>query len=407
MSPDDLAASLGDAIGNLAAQLDADRIGLVRLSGNEVTLEESHTFSRVPDGVVDPAGSTFALPGYAATLTAGRIVSFTEPATLPAEAHAEREFFERHRVRAHLAVPVVVSDGGRHALTATSFHEHAAWDEAAAPWLRTLALLFAAARDRALAQQQTAEALRFERLLADLSSSLATLEGESLVLPFQEVVRQVVLALGYDRGTVSELSSDGSTFLPVASWARPGIAPHEGPLGIRDLPWYVGELLNRRMVRLSRLPDQLPVDALPERAFVRQFDMRAHVAMPLVAGNDVIGFVGLASMTRYVEWPEFILNRLRTLASLMAGTIVRVRSRRQIAALAERLEAENILLRTEIEQERGFEEIVGKSAALRATLGLIAQVAPTDAAVLVTGETGTGKELVARAVHARSSRAAR
>jgi transcriptional regulator with GAF, ATPase, and Fis domain len=89
----------------------------------------------------------------------------------------------------------------------------------------------------------------------------------------------------------------------------------------------------------------------------------------------------------------------------MASTIVRVRNRRQIAALTERLEAENLALRTEIEHEHGFEEIVGRSAALQRTLTLIAQVAPTDATVLVTGETGTGKELVARAIHARSPRA--
>jgi formate hydrogenlyase transcriptional activator len=403
----DLAAPLEDAVRNLGAQLDADRIGFITVSGIEVTIEEAHTCSRVPDGVVDPVGSTVRLPWYAGTLAGGRIVSFTDLAALPGEAHAEREFFERHRVRAHLAVPVVGSGGSRHALTATSFREHAAWDAAAAPWLRTLAGLFAAARVRALAQQQTAEALRFERLLADLSSSLTALESEDLVAPFEEALRQVVLALGYDRGNVSELSPDGSTFLPIASWARPGVARHTQSLGSRALPWYVGELLAKRLVCLSRIPDQIPEDALPEREFVRQIGMQSHVAMPLVAGNDVIGFVALASMTRQVEWPEFILNRLRTLASLVAGTIVRVRSRRQIAALAERLEAENMVLRTEIEEERGFEEIVGKSVALRTTLGLIAQVAATDAAVLVTGETGTGKELVARAIHARSSRAGR
>ena len=252
---------------------------------------------------------------------------------------------------------------------------------------------------------QLIEALQFERLLADLSSSLTMLEGEDVAASIQEALRQVVLALGYDRGNVSELAADGSAFVPIASWARPGIPPHTQAMPVREFRWYAAELLAKRMVCLSHLPQMLPAEAAAERALVERIGMKSHLAMPLVAGGEVIGFVAHASMTRYVEWPEFIQNRLRTLAGLMAGLIVRVHNRRQIAALAERLEAENLALRTEIEHERGFEDIVGRSTVLQATLGLIARVAPTDATVLVTGETGTGKELVARAIHTRSRRA--
>ncbi len=68
---------------------------------------------------------------------------------------------------------------------------------------------------------------------------------------------------------------------------------------------------------------------------------------------------------------------------------------------------ENIALREEIDRSSMFEEIVGTSRALRTALARIAKVAPTDSTVLITGETGTGKELVARAIHKRSSRALR
>jgi transcriptional regulator with GAF, ATPase, and Fis domain len=64
-------------------------------------------------------------------------------------------------------------------------------------------------------------------------------------------------------------------------------------------------------------------------------------------------------------------------------------------------------LREEIDVNRMFEEIVGSSPALQAVLSRVAKVAPTDSTVLITGETGTGKELVARAIHKRSQRAAR
>jgi formate hydrogenlyase transcriptional activator len=73
----------------------------------------------------------------------------------------------------------------------------------------------------------------------------------------------------------------------------------------------------------------------------------------------------------------------------------------------ERLQQENVALREEIDKASMFEEIVGTSPALKAVLSRISKVAPSDSTVLITGETGTGKELVARAIHRRSDRASR
>jgi PAS domain S-box-containing protein len=79
----------------------------------------------------------------------------------------------------------------------------------------------------------------------------------------------------------------------------------------------------------------------------------------------------------------------------------------EIKKLKEQLSKENIVLREEVDRTSMFEEIVGASPALKAVLARIDKVAPTDSIVLITGETGTGKELVARAIHKRSPRASR
>ena len=76
----------------------------------------------------------------------------------------------------------------------------------------------------------------------------------------------------------------------------------------------------------------------------------------------------------------------------------------EIRSLKERLEEENIYLKEEISEVKGFEEIVGKSDALKYVLTRVEQVAKTDATVLLQGETGVGKELIARAIHEKSSR---
>jgi PAS domain S-box-containing protein len=73
----------------------------------------------------------------------------------------------------------------------------------------------------------------------------------------------------------------------------------------------------------------------------------------------------------------------------------------------QRLQYENVALREEIDRASMFEEIVGTSRSLQSVLSLLSKVAPTDSSVLVTGETGTGKELVARAIHKRSRRSSR
>jgi transcriptional regulator with GAF, ATPase, and Fis domain len=79
----------------------------------------------------------------------------------------------------------------------------------------------------------------------------------------------------------------------------------------------------------------------------------------------------------------------------------------EIQVLRDQLYKENLALREEIDITRMFEEIVGSSPALQAVLSRVAKVAPTDSTVLITGETGTGKELIARAIHKRSPRSGR
>ena len=79
----------------------------------------------------------------------------------------------------------------------------------------------------------------------------------------------------------------------------------------------------------------------------------------------------------------------------------------QIEALKDQLYKENLALRDEVDRVSMFEEIVGTSQALQAVLSRVIKVAPTDSGVLITGETGTGKELIARAIHKRSRRSER
>jgi transcriptional regulator of acetoin/glycerol metabolism len=80
---------------------------------------------------------------------------------------------------------------------------------------------------------------------------------------------------------------------------------------------------------------------------------------------------------------------------------------RELQELKDLLQRENVVLREQLDETSMFEEIVGTASALKLVLSRVAKVAPADSTVLITGETGTGKELVARAIHKRSARSAR
>src|SRR6202011_3331167 len=109
--------------------------------------------------------------------------------------------------------------------------------------------------------------------------------------------------------------------------------------------------------------------------------------------------VPVATVNRVVEE---LLEKGRIARPYSACTDIDDRKRAE-----ERLKEENVALREEIDKASMFEEIVGTSPALQTVLSRVSKVAPTDSTVLITGETGTGKELVARAIHRRSHRALR
>jgi formate hydrogenlyase transcriptional activator len=119
-------------------------------------------------------------------------------------------------------------------------------------------------------------------------------------------------------------------------------------------------------------------------------------------GNSLGTFaVWSETQNRYTEADAELL---RDVANQVALAIANMKSYEEIASLKARLEKENVYLQEEIRTEHNFEEIVGDSPPLLALLRRVDQVAPTDSTVLIYGETGTGKELIARAIHDRSNR---
>jgi formate hydrogenlyase transcriptional activator len=186
------------------------------------------------------------------------------------------------------------------------------------------------------------------------------------------------------RGFNVELGKVPTSF-PIAGSALAWIAEHRRAYAANDLQ------------AERRFPEEERLIAVGVRAYVRA---------PLFVRERLIGAIILCRFTPTPFTPEevsIIEDVARPVATAVANSI----AYQEIRRLRDQLHAENLVLRQEIEHESMLEEIVGSSAALRTVLARVEKVAPTDSTVLITGETGTGKELVARAIHRHSARAAR
>jgi predicted ATPase len=151
-----------------------------------------------------------------------------------------------------------------------------------------------------------------------------------------------------------------------------------------------------------------------EDEYLRQRCPKSVLCLPLIKQSKLISVLYLENNLAPSVFTPSRAAMLELLASQAAISLDHARlyselscANKELKTLKDRLHRENIVLREEIGETSRFEEIVGRSPLLKAVLAHVTKVAPTDSTVLITGETGTGKELIARAIHKRSHRSER
>jgi formate hydrogenlyase transcriptional activator len=131
--------------------------------------------------------------------------------------------------------------------------------------------------------------------------------------------------------------------------------------------------------------------------------LKSAVSLPLIAHGRPLGTLTVASL-REQNFPREDAELLQHVANQIAIGVENAMAYGQVVDRAKQLTEEKLYLQDEIRTEHNFEEIVGESPALKEILNQLATVAPTDSTILILGETGTGKELIARAIHNLSAR---
>jgi len=259
---------------------------------------------------------------------------------------------------------------------------------------------------------------RTDRLMAELSATLIRIEGDNVAAAVDDALRRAGESLDVDRCLLIECIENNATVDAVFHWSRPALGALEGEAEVASFKTLLdGWHGTQDALVFERIPEDLPVDVLAAIAddVVPRITMTSavvvRVTIPGIDGVTCLLVAGLVAEHR--RWPEQVVERVRRVAGILAAALAR---RRGLQALHQS-QIEIARLRAQLVDDEdappeaapraaiaGFDDIVGNSPALRTALGLLQEVATTDSTALLLGETGTGKELFAKALHVRSAR---
>ncbi|MDJ0939984.1 MAG: sigma 54-interacting transcriptional regulator [Woeseiaceae bacterium] len=253
----------------------------------------------------------------------------------------------------------------------------------------------------------------FQELLGSVSSRLVMTRYAEADEEIIHSLEQVCAFVGGNGFSLSWVDWEAGVAYNDYSWLKGERDPVRSTV-LSDWPYLTDYLVRAESLVINNVDTFAKEGSKTDLTTLRRRGIKSFMFLPLVVAGEVVGSVAVGSDEEYQDWTEQDLSDMRVFADLFASYVLRVRQRRALdealeglQSATERLEAENVYLRNEIKLSHDFDEIVGDSEVLKRTLQMVEQVADTMTPVLILGETGTGKELIARALHEHSSRSGR
>ena len=341
----------------------------------------------------------------------------TQRPLLRRDLETERQYDMEHRaladgVRSYVIVPLMVrgTSVGVLAVASTQANQYSDADVA---FIQEVAGQIALAVENMKAyeditalnqamKREIARRTQAEAMLRTITEGTAAVTGTDF---FYSLVRNLADALGARYVFVTEYPEERQGRLRTrAVWAGDRVGDNfEYDVAMTPCQAVLDGTIHYHCHDLQRL--------FPQDNILVELKAESYLGVPMLdASGRVIGLVtvlddkpmeepprGMAILKVFAERAGAELERVRAEESLKAALA-------EVEALRKRLLAENVYLQEEIRREQNFVEMVGSNPALLTVLEKIRRVAPTDSTVLISGETGTGKELIARAIHGQSAR---
>jgi transcriptional regulator with GAF, ATPase, and Fis domain len=404
--------AIAGTLSSLGQGLDIDRAFIGRVSDDGGSLIFTHQWAApgLPHGfrLHEPYPLTMFAWGLP-DAEQGRPIIISGPDDMPA---AAKSMLSQFGVHSAVVLPLRV---GRENIGTVGFSRvrpRSGWSNEALACLRLAAEIFASAFDRRRADEALTERLRFDRLLAELSTRFINAPTDAFDAAITDALASIAQALSFDR-TVVEFVDEAGRFLQAYEWRASGVASFDTakthmPAG--QFGWPISEIMAGKTVLISA--EKIPPDAELARQVFARSGAKVIAAVPLFTEGQVIGNVNFHRTKGHSRVPDDLTARLQLIAEMLASAIARKRAEddrrkafQELSQLKAILEQERDYLREEIRADQKFGDIMGTSPALMRALEVVDAVASTTATVLIRGESGVGKELFARAIHARSKRA--
>jgi formate hydrogenlyase transcriptional activator len=312
---------------------------------------------------------------------------------------ADLNFLREKGIRSYCTLPLTTAQKRLGALGLGSSQVDA-YREKDLRLLPRVAELVAVAVENAL----TREALQQEKdrlqMLLEVNTTLVSNRELEQLFPAISMFMRRMVNHDYASVAIYDEAAHSLSLYPLDSPLTQGLVAADATLPVRETP--AGSALLEREAKIFSCEDLSRMHSRFVDQMLHQ-GIRSLCCIPLLTRKGTVGTLNLASKADQAFAPQDI-GLLKQVAAQVAIALDNARAYREIAELTDKLAKEKLYLEDEIRAELNFEEIVGESPALKHVLAQARTVAPSEASVLILGETGTGKELVARAIHRMSSR---
>ncbi len=242
----------------------------------------------------------------------------------------------------------------------------------------------------------SADLERVNNVLQASRQVTGTLDLNELLL---RVVDAVVQVAGADRGFLMLMREDAKLHFEIARSRDESTLPPEE----FQISWGIAEEAAHRRETVW-VPDAIGSSLFQDRKSVRELSLRTVVALPILNAGRVLGVLYVDSHSIAKEFTPEDIAILEGFASQVAVALENARLHEELKDSKNRLEIENLNLRRALKEESRYGILVGRSPKMLRVIELLEKVIPTQVAVLIQGETGTGKELIARAIHLNGPR---